>query len=327
MLWVFVRQLSSNSSQKVPGWSGFISVTEAVPATTTTIDYYPVINCPITEYKTVQECLRYSEQATHEVGQDYVVTTFDLGVCMKAYPLVWNSPAKYEKHIVMIGSFHSICAYLKMLGKKMQGTGLGDVLIEAALISSGYLHAVLAGKQHSRAMKCHKAMLEALERLLIAEFLVASSRSNLMDMLDDEQGDLIQELLETQSSTTLNTSRHDTRVTTLMREYAHFKDDVRRGSLGKTATLWLSYMDHIWMVMKLIQSVKINDFRTYSQCYYDMLDLFFSFEGQNYARYLTFFSVFFANIEQSHPGATKLLEKWRLQCRPITRPRQQMSCR
>jgi hypothetical protein len=40
-----------------------------------------------------------------------------------------------------------------------------------------------------------------------------------------------------------------------------------------------------------------------------MYDLFFSFGGQNYARYLTFFSVFLANIEISHPGATDLLKR------------------
>ena len=39
-----------------------------------------------------------------------------------------------------------------------------------------------------------------------------------------------------------------------------------------------------------------------------MVDLFFSFDGQNYARYLTFLSVFLSNIEETHPGATDLLK-------------------
>ena len=39
-----------------------------------------------------------------------------------------------------------------------------------------------------------------------------------------------------------------------------------------------------------------------------MSSLFFSFDVQNYARYLTFFSVFLANVEESHPGSTNLLE-------------------
>ena len=35
---------------------------------------------------------------------------------------------------------------------------------------------------------------------------------------------------------------------------------------------------------------------------------FFAFRGQNYARYLTFFSVFLANIDYSHPGASELIQ-------------------
>ena len=93
------------------------------------IIYYPVINNPITDYKTVQQCLEYAESASREVGQDFIIRTFDLGVCMKVYPLIRNNPLRYQKHIVMIGSFHVICAYLKMLGKKMKGTGLDDIIV------------------------------------------------------------------------------------------------------------------------------------------------------------------------------------------------------
>lgn len=39
-----------------------------------------------------------------------------------------------------------------------------------------------------------------------------------------------------------------------------------------------------------------------------MAGLFYSFDCQNYARYLTFFSVYLANIEETHPGATELLQ-------------------
>ena len=108
MMWTFARFISSDINQEVPGWSGYISTTGQKPLSTTTIDYYPVINSPITDYKTIQECLRYSEDATHEVGQEYAITTFDLGVCMKAYPLIWKNPECYKKHIIMIGSFHVI---------------------------------------------------------------------------------------------------------------------------------------------------------------------------------------------------------------------------
>jgi hypothetical protein len=34
----------------------------------------------------------------------------------------------------MIGTFHAVSAYFKMIGKKMEGTGLSDILLEACLI-------------------------------------------------------------------------------------------------------------------------------------------------------------------------------------------------
>ena len=62
--------------------------------------------------------LRVSKNASREVGQKYAVTTFDLGLCMMAYPIIWKSPDVYDDHIVIIGSFHLICAYQKIIGKK-----------------------------------------------------------------------------------------------------------------------------------------------------------------------------------------------------------------
>ena len=90
---------------------------------------------------------------------------------MKAYPLVWNDPLRYNKYILLIGTFHLICAYFHVIGKKMKGCGFSDVLLEAELAKSGTVHGVMSGKNYSRAIVCHKTMLEALERLLFSVFL------------------------------------------------------------------------------------------------------------------------------------------------------------
>ena len=82
---------------------------------------------------------------------------------MKALPLIWYDPDKYKNHIVMVGTFHLVCAYFKMVGKKLAGSGLSDVLLEAGLIVSVSVHGVLSGKHYERAMHCHKILLESLE--------------------------------------------------------------------------------------------------------------------------------------------------------------------
>ncbi len=71
----------------------------------------------------------------------------------------------------------------------------------------------------------------------------------------------------------------------------------------------MTYTDHVWLTLLLLQAVKTNNFTAYTQCLSIMLDLFFSFGGQNCARYLTYFSMFIANIVHSHPGAPELLRR------------------
>ena len=70
--------IASNGKQTVPGFGGFVSLTGDPPKQKTRIDYYSIINHPITEYETVEELLRQSEAATKEVRQQYTINTFDL---------------------------------------------------------------------------------------------------------------------------------------------------------------------------------------------------------------------------------------------------------
>lgn len=309
IVWLFMRKDMSSTGQNVPGWAGFVSVTGSKPIKLTTIDYYPVINHPITDYSTVQECLRFAEEATREVGQTYTVTTFDLGVCMKALPLIWNNPDKYKNHIVMVGTFHLVCAYLKMIGKKMAGSGLADVLLEAGLIGSGSVNGVLNGKHYERAMHCHKILLESLERMLLDQFLEQGNEDAIFESLPEETRDKINNLILSQSQYTMDELMSDDFFISYIRKYAVFKKSVRDGALGKTARFWISYMDHIWLVLSLIRAVKTNDFNLYAQCLHLMADIFFSFDGQNYARYVSYFSVFVANLDENCPGASELLQR------------------
>lgn len=175
LLWVLLRKTLA----KIPGWSGYISLTGQPPDNLTKIGYYPGVHHPITEYSTIQQCLKMAEQATKEVGQQYVISTFDLGVCMKAYPLIWNDPVKYKNHIVLIGTFHLMCAYFKMIGKKMDSSGITDVM---------------SGKNYSRAMVCHKIVLESLEKLLLKTFLSQTGQNEIFETLPDESKEKVKKV-------------------------------------------------------------------------------------------------------------------------------------
>ena len=53
----------------------------------------------------------------------------------------------------------------------MNESGLADVLLEAGVISVGFINGVISGKNYSYAINCHKVMAKSLERLLLDRYL------------------------------------------------------------------------------------------------------------------------------------------------------------
>ena len=91
-------------------------------------------------------------------------------------------------------------------------------------------------------------------------------------------------------------------------KYTKFCDTVRSGILGKTAQFWMSYLDNVSLMLNLLRAIKTNNFNLYEDCLSSMSRLFFRFGGHNYARYLTFFSVYISNLELTHPDAVEQIK-------------------
>ena len=118
-------------------------------------------------------------------------------------------------------------------------------------------------------------------------------------------------LNEIKSSATkekLNDCINDTGITGYIQKYCQFREDVANGALGKTAQFWVAYMNVVWLALQLHESVKRNDFLLYAELIHRMPDLFFAYNGHNYARYMTMFSLFPGNIDETHPGVIELLK-------------------
>ena len=127
--------------------------------------------------------------------------------------------------------------------------------------------------------------------------------------MPEQSKELLRQMMQAPSRDTMNSVLADTPLKQYIDGFIQFRDEVGEGRLGVTTQLWVSYMDHIWLALPLSHAVKHNDFLLYAHCLHYMSDLFFSFGGQNYARYLTYFSMFITNIETSHSGVTDLLKR------------------
>ncbi len=276
-VWLFCRYIGSSGKQPVPGLVGFTSATGTPPPRISTVDYFTPFHQPIPDNTVVHELLKRSESATAEVGQKWVLNTFDLGVCMKALPISWRWPDEFANHVVMIGPFHTSMNYIGMLtGHKMNGSGYVEILFEAQLVTSGSLKGVLSGKAYAKSLHCLKAVCEAMERLLMEQFIEEEN----IHITDPAA---LLNMTECCNREHLDEALRDPSTLTLIEKYCTYEDKVLKGHLGKTAAFWMSFISHCHLVFMLLHAVKTNNIELFQKCNGEMAGLFFAYGGHKYS--------------------------------------------
>ena len=116
-----------------------------------------------------------------------------------------------------------------------------------------------------------------MERLLIERFIEEEN-------VEVTNPKALLSLIQTCSRETLNITLQDPPIRTILEKYVAYEEKVRAGHLGKTATFWLSVIDHTRLILMLQYYVKTNNLALFHKCSGDMADLLFAYDGPNYSR-------------------------------------------
>ena len=92
-----------------------------------------------------------------------------------------------------------------------------------------------------------------------------------------------------------------------MHHYVKFIEEACDGKLGKTAQFWLKYIKKVWLMLRLLTATRENDLELQIATLEQMYSVLFAFVHPTYARYIAVYLLKPVNLEESHPGATKLL--------------------
>ena len=160
-------------------------------------------------------------------------------------------------------------------------------------------------------------MLESLERLLFEKFLAVQGDQSFSESLSQQSKIHLEEFVTDISKENELNLLSEEEFTTKVDDYINFRKAVRQGNYGKTSELWLTYMDHVWLMLGLIHSVKTNNFVEYTHSLHLIPDLFFSFGGYNYARYLTFFCSFLGKYRMLSPWCNRNASTGSIQCSKV----------
>ena len=148
------------------GWTGFnIKATSKQPVLSV-IGYCPVINASPTQYDVVYTILDTAKKITEQVGQTHTVLVIDQAIYCKAVDIVVDRKNEFAKVVLRMGPFHIMLAFLGVLGKRMECSGFEDILVESDAFAEGSVSGVMSGRSYNRAVRAHKLVAEAIERLL-----------------------------------------------------------------------------------------------------------------------------------------------------------------
>ena len=163
--WMLCRQpiednlfpFASDQSQVIPAWTGFnIKLRQEDVPRESSIGYCQVIDASPTEIPTVYTLLQRSLLIADQLGQQNVIIVFDQAIYAKALEVIWQNQVTFQRLVVRMGSFYTICSFLAAIRKRFGDAGLGDVLTESEIVGSGSVAAVLGGRHYNRALRTHK---------------------------------------------------------------------------------------------------------------------------------------------------------------------------
>lgn len=198
-VWVLAR-ISDTNNHQIPSWMSFnIATRDAMTAMQDIIEYLPTINAPATQMTTVSEILNQSEKIRKSLHLQEIVVVMDQALHAKASEITWKQKDAYANIILRLGTFHTICNVLSIIGKRFQDAGLRDLYIESGIIAEGSITSVLDGKMYNHAVRVHKCICEALHCLAWREFIPwvttnCPGKLSKVHALEDEVEQLVENL-------------------------------------------------------------------------------------------------------------------------------------
>jgi hypothetical protein len=247
--------------QQIPGWSGFnclVRQETAIPLPHS-VGYLPVIDASPTSMNVVYTFMKQSINTSdvincvqpEQVNKPAVVVVLDQAVYAKALEVRSSlHDADLQRIVLRMGAFHTINIFLAVIGRRFGSAGLRDILIEADVLASGSVDAVLGGRHYNRGMRAHKLVAEAIERLRWAAFLKwNNSQGHSVDLAP--LAALAEKIRGTVDNAAYMNMMDSLHMDQVVDQYTKFCQ-----LLGPNGVFWSTYLDMIKLLLLYVRSTR-----------------------------------------------------------------------
>lgn len=184
-------------------------------------------------------------------------------------------------------------------------------MINSGLIAEGSVRGIIGGTHFNRCKNVHAVVALSFKVMHFNRFLESYEKLNHNEKISFEE--IVDNLCY--ENETHQTEAAKLQLKDIIDRYKIFNEETRKGVHGSTARFVHMYIEFIENYQLFEYSIRTNDLDLYIYAARKMCVLFFVFNHQNYARWLTKNIDDLVNMEQTHPGLKKYFEDGALSVR------------
>ena len=273
---VWLMMHLTKSSPK-PSWNGLmhaITQYDNPQFNMSSVTAVPFFNMAASNLSTIYTSLLFACEESKKMGQDSCIVTFDQPLYWKAVGIVASADPDSDlaKVVVKLGGFHLLMSYLGTIGHIMSGSGLEELW--ALLYAQNTVVHMFSGTAYARALRAHFLTYIAVYQQLWKYCYLGDEdkESRIRSSCDD----LISGIK------TLNDLKDHPDMKELIADLAEVKTQMK--DKGRTAKLWLQYLEQVQMIMLYIRAERTGDWDLYVYTLKCMLPYFHAAGHLNYAK-------------------------------------------
>lgn len=286
--------------QSVPGWTAFnvLVQKDRVPQQSN-ISYCQPIDASPTDMDTVYTILKNSLAMADELNQHDCPVVCDLAIYAKIMQVIWANRLEFSRIVPRLGTFHIIASFLSVIGKRYGEAGLDAMLVESGVLAHGSLAGVSEVRHYNRAIRMHKIVYEALERLRWVEF---------GKWLEEEcpEDAVYSDILMCLHRLHLEVNEENFDALLELQEFQHLQEAYTRfceSYNGPMKAFWGSYLEMVSLLLQLIRATREGNWLLHLSCIEKIIPYMFAYDNINYARYLPVYLAQMTNLPRTNPQA------------------------
>ncbi|XP_066923249.1 uncharacterized protein [Clytia hemisphaerica] len=156
------------SEKEVPDIGAFTGFMSSIsPIETKSKPYYHVSLPKSPSKSVVYTLMKKAADAASYKRMPFIQFVGDQPVYTHMMELKYENSEMFEKVIPVLAPFHTQMSFISAIFKRINGSEISDLVVNAGLIAEGSAEQALKGKHYNRAQRLYKLIYESLARILI----------------------------------------------------------------------------------------------------------------------------------------------------------------